>query len=214
MLTEEERRLLEVALASLEPNLCAVIEKLLSEYDEKSAIAKFAAIDLPDEEWRWIHGYEGIYQVSNKGRVKSFQHGRVFILKQNFMNGYFHVMLYKNGIPKSVSVHRLVAQAFIPNPENKPQVDHIDTDKTNNCVENLRWATCAENTAYAFEAGVVKTGEDKFGAKLTEEAVRYIRENYKPNDPEFGQNALARKFGVVKNCIRQVLVGKTWRHVK
>lgn len=102
------------------------------------------------EEWRDVVGYEGIYQVSNLGRVKRTQtntntyNGKVLTPIQ-FSIGYLAVNLCRNGKPHLNYIHRLVAQAFIPNPKNKPHIDHIDGTRTNNCVENLRWATRQEN---------------------------------------------------------------------
>lgn len=106
-----------------------------------------------EEIWKNIEGYENLYQVSSKGRVKSLERidnnnhpVKERILKchkQN--NGYLMVYLSKNGKRKHHLIHRLVAQAFIPNHKNKSEVDHINTDRTDNRVENLRWVTRSEN---------------------------------------------------------------------
>lgn len=101
------------------------------------------------EIWKDVGGYEGLYQVSNLGRVKSFKGVSERILKLHVDNsGYVHVDLYKNNNHRCPTVHRLVAQAFIPNLENKPEVNHIDEDKTNNMVSNLEWCTRKENCNY------------------------------------------------------------------
>lgn len=109
-----------------------------------------------NEQWKDVVGYEGYYQVSNRGRVKGLKYtllvGCCFktlperILKPNKNKfGYYYVVLHKNRKPKTWKIHRLVALAFIPNPENKPCIDHIDTIRTNNNIENLRWCTHSEN---------------------------------------------------------------------
>lgn len=109
------------------------------------------------ETWKDIKGYEGLYQVSNLGRVCSLPHevlcrnkrvlhfdGKMLSLSQ-CRGGYLSVVLCKNGIPKTYRVNRLVANAFLPNKDNKPQVDHIDGCRVNNCAINLKWATSKEN---------------------------------------------------------------------
>ena len=101
------------------------------------------------EIWEDIEGYEGIYQVSSLGKVKSlnFNHTKKEKILKPFFNrdGYLSVNLYKEGKRKQYLVHRLVAKVFIPNPENKLEVNHKDEDKTNNKVENLEWVTSKEN---------------------------------------------------------------------
>ena len=109
-----------------------------------------------EEIWKDIKGYEGFYQVSNQGRVRSVEReicksnnmkqiSKSYILKFEKGKGYNYVHLFKNGTRKRMAVHRLVAIAFIPNPDNKPEVDHINTIKIDNRVENLRWVTPKEN---------------------------------------------------------------------
>ena len=114
-----------------------------------------------EEIWKPIPGYEGLYEVSNKGRVKSLErdiickNGVKRHYKERIMNGsldtrgYLQVSLGNNkGERKFLWVHQIVATTFIPNPENKPQVNHKDEVKTNNCVDNLEWMTAKENSNY------------------------------------------------------------------
>lgn len=108
-----------------------------------------------------IEGYEGLYQVSNMGNVKSLGNGgsnasRERILKPiKLKNGYLQVGLYKEGKLKHYIIHRLVAQAFIDNPNNYPQVNHKDEDKTNNKVENLEFCDCQYNIDYSLSKQVM-----------------------------------------------------------
>lgn len=99
------------------------------------------------EEWKNVIGYEGLYEVSNKGNVRNVRSNKLLKLSKNCY-GYIQVHLYKNGIRTGLKVHRLVAQAFIPNPDNFPQVNHKDEDKTNNNVENLEWCDAKYNMNY------------------------------------------------------------------
>jgi hypothetical protein len=102
------------------------------------------------EEWKDIQGYEGLYQISNHGRVKSFKCNSEKILKnQTMTNGYLYISLKDNNHKrKNYSIHRLVAKAFISNQYNKPEVNHKDEIITNNVVKNLEWVTPKENANY------------------------------------------------------------------
>lgn len=97
------------------------------------------------EEWRDVVGYEGLYEVSDWGRVR--RNGKI-LRPAKIKNGYLLVSLYKNGIVRRVYIHRLVASAFIPNPQNLPEVNHRDENKTNNAVSNLEWCTHDYNMNY------------------------------------------------------------------
>ena len=144
------------------------------------------------EVWKDIKGFEGKYQISNLGRVKSLQrNGRPErILRLNLIKGYAYTTL-SNGSrgKKKLKVHRLVAEAFIPNPHNKPEVNHIDGDKRNCKVENLEWVTHQENCKHAYETGLrtdnvyvnqidVNTGEVIATFKSMKEASKITGVNY------------------------------------
>ena len=165
------------------------------------------------EEWRDIIGYEGLYQVSNLGRVKSFWRGRERIKKPvKAFNGYLHIELFKKGGKrKGFTVHRLVASAFIPNPLNKREVNHVNGVKTDNRVENLEWATSSENKRHAVATGlhINPKGEDSGRAKLTNAQVKLIRDN--PNG--LSCRALAEKFGVHERTIGDIQRGKKYKSV-
>lgn len=95
------------------------------------------------EIWKPIAGYEGIYEVSSFGRIRSVVNG--LLLTSDEARGYLRVTLFRNGVRNRQPVHRLVAQAFIPNPCDKPSINHKDEDKSNNRVDNLEWCTPKEN---------------------------------------------------------------------
>ncbi len=167
------------------------------------------------EEWRDVKGYEGLYQVSNLGRARSFhnQYGRVIkpVLTQK---GYLQVTLSKNGKSRTRPLHILVAQAFIPNPLNKPQVNHMDGNPLNNRFDNLEWATSKENIQHAYKTGLAKSGANHKNAKLTEYQVKEIRRDYIKGDPQYGAMAFAEKFNVNVGVIWGVIYHKTYKNVK
>lgn len=113
------------------------------------------------EIWKAIKGYEGLYEVSNLGNVKTLKNNKV--LKPYISNAkYLLVSLYKNGKRKHKTIHRLVAEAFIPNIENKTQVNHIDGNKQNNNVKNLEWTSASENLKHAYAIGIKKVSSKNY----------------------------------------------------
>lgn len=121
------------------------------------------------EIWKNIAGFEG-YQVSNFGRVKSFYGKKERILKAGLRsNGYLNVILCKNGKMKCFLIHRLVANAFIDNPDNLPVINHIDENKQNNQVSNLEWCTYSYNNSYNDKG-------KKTGAKLAKKVGQYSKD--------------------------------------
>ncbi len=108
------------------------------------------------EVWKDIQGFEGLYEISNYGNVRSLKFGKIKLLKPAKNKfGYYHVILCKNGQKKEYRVHRLVANAFIPNPLNYPQINHKDENKLNNKVENLEWCNNQYNKRYSCAKKVV-----------------------------------------------------------
>lgn len=108
------------------------------------------------EEWRPIKGYEGLYEVSNMGRVKSLHRSKSVIMKQSMNpHGYMFLGLMKDGTRSNKLVHRLVATAFIRNPNNYKAVNHKDGNKKNNTVDNLEWCTSRYNTRHAYHNGLI-----------------------------------------------------------
>lgn len=126
-----------------------------------------------EEIWKDIKGYEGLYQVSNMGRVRSLT--RNIILKSKIeRNGYERVKLSVNNIPKNYYIHRMVANAFIPNPDNLPQVNHKDENKLNNCVGNLEWCDSKYNINYG--TGNKKRQLSNTNGKLSKPVLQYTLE--------------------------------------
>ena len=147
------------------------------------------------ESWKDIKDFEGLYQVSNRGKVKRIKSIIVDIsqggvrtreiperlLKQSFAGcGYCSVMLSKNGKVRRFNVHRLVAEAFIPNPSNLPEINHKDENKTNNCVDNLEWCTSKYNANYGNRNSLIsklKRERDKKN-KLNNDMKQFLEDLY------------------------------------
>lgn len=198
------------------------------------------------EMWKDIKGYEGLYQVSNCGRIKRIRFiNNIANKPQNKlvgMNkidnlGYRTICLCKNGKTKYKRVHRIVAEAFIPNPQNLPCVNHKDGNKKNNNVENLEWCTHSYNTKHAMKNGLfdmekfrkatrqnVKIaqknssipkglkGEDSPSAVLKEKDVLEIRRAY--SNKEMSSKQLSEKYGVHISTIQRILSRKTWAYLE
>ena len=147
------------------------------------------------EVWKDIEGYEDLYQVSNLGRVKRLNTGRILKGRKN-TNGYLQVILCKNGKTKHYYIHRLVAQVFIPNQENKPQVNHIDENKENNHAENLEWVTSKENNNHGTRT--LRVGKTRsIPIICIETGIEY-----------YGARECARQMGLNDGNITSVLKGK------
>lgn len=174
--------------------------------------------------WATVTGYEGYYQVSTDGGVRSVDRvvvrghvrqplrGKLLRPSRNKKTGYLTVGLYKNGVTTYFYVHRLVAEAFIPNPDRLPEVNHKNLDKSDNRASNLEWKTHSGNKMHAIENGVVfgrpLRGEEAGNAKLTWEKVRAIRRKYATGG--YTQKTLADAYGVSQPTIGYVVRNATW----
>jgi hypothetical protein len=128
------------------------------------------------EMWKDIEFGNGRYSVSNAGKVKNNLTGN--LIKPQIQNsGYYLVHLHSEGKRKAITIHRLVAIAFIDNPEDKSMVDHIDCNKLNNCVHNLRWVTPCENGRYAVENGLFKNAAEKAKVRMSVIGKQYAKQN-------------------------------------
>ena len=168
-----------------------------------------------EEKWLPIKGYEKYYMISNLGRVKSLRTGKILKKRLTF-DGYVKVTLTINYESKDFRVHRLVAEHFIPNPEGKETVNHIDGNKENNSVDNLEWATRSEQLYHAYKLGTKKSqkGCSNVNSKLTEDDVREIRKSYKKGIKGYGYQALANKYGVDKTTIANIVNYRTYKNVQ
>lgn len=158
--------------------------------------------------WKPITGFEGLYDVSETGYIRNAR--TLKVLKPNKIGkGYLIVHLQKGGKRYARYVHRLTAEAYVPNPHNHPVVNHDDGNKENCHYTNLIWSTYSENNQHAYDTGLKPRGEGQYKAILTEENVREIK--------RLGKYAtfqeIADKYGVSKATIRDVLIGKTWRTI-
>lgn len=173
-------------------------------------IYPFSIEDLPSEIWLGVPFHKD-YFVSTCGRLKSVKGGKPKILKPKLFNGYFMVSLYTDNIQYQLFLHRIVAKVFLPNPDNKPQVNHRNGIKTDNRVENLEWVTQSENQLHAYSTGLQGAGENGYQAKLTNDQVEWARENYVCGSKEFGSVALAKMLGISQSALFEILVGQTYK---
>lgn len=177
-----------------------------------------------NEIWKDIKGFEGYYQASSYGRIRSCDRyitektGKVNFLKSRILknnigdDGYYKVVLQKYGKAYYFRVCRLIAQTFLENSGNKPQVNHIDGNKLNDHVTNLEWNTVQENITHSIQSGLKPVGENSFNAKLKETdiiRIRYLYDNKINN-----QNELARMYNVTQVNIGQIVRRKSWKHIK
>ncbi|MFP7224882.1 NUMOD4 domain-containing protein [Priestia filamentosa] len=177
------------------------------------------------EVWKPVKGYEGMYEVSNKGNVKSVpreyinkvgarrtvkgQMLRFFKTKE----GYVRISLGINQKQKNYLVHRLVAETFLDNPDGKNEVNHKDANKENNAVDNLEWCTRVDNIRHSFANNLVfrDKGTERYNSKLDENKVREMRRLFETGNYRISE--VARMFSVNRKTADNAIKKVTWQHV-
>lgn len=152
------------------------------------------------EQWKEITGYEGLYQVSSCGRVRSQHKTGNRILKQHISRGYCYVTLIEDNRRIMTLVHRLVAMAFLENPEDKPCVNHKDGNKENNSVGNLEWVTQSENIRHSYDVLGRRTRK---GQRHTEESKEKMRQNFKKRGESHNAKRVRNiETGEIFDCVK------------
>jgi len=171
------------------------------------------------EVWKDIPEWEGLYQASTFGRIKSLDRfiavGRwkSSILKLIIGNrGYYKVILANKSIKKTYDIHKLIALTFIINPHNYPCINHKNGIKTDNKLENLEWCSYSQNTIHAYKNGLNKKGELHYKAKITEKQAIDIITKYQSKKYTF--KMLGIEYGVHLSTIAYIINGKNWSHLK
>lgn len=177
---------------------------------------------LPNEFWKYIPNTNNRYLISNNGRLLTLKYkgsNNASIMKPaKNKKGYLHTLIVYNGKLKPVTIHRLVATAWLDNPFNKSQVNHINFIRTDNRVENLEWCTPKENTLHSYNHGRIvmpknappMQGSKNGCSKLNEEQVREIRMKFKPRI--YTREMLAKEYNVKATTIKDVIL-RSWKHV-
>lgn len=165
------------------------------------------------EEWRPVIGYEESYEVSSQSRIRNSKTGNLLTPSITKKMKYPRVSLMKNKKTNTEYLHRIVANAFVPNPSNKDEVNHKDGDKSNCDIKNLEWVTHKENIHHAFATGLNKgsRGEKGSNAKLSEQEVIEIR--YFSKENKKNKKDLAKEYETSVANVYSILYGHSWKHL-
>ena len=155
---------------------------------------------MDSEEWKDIKGYEGLYQISSFGNVRSLRFNRIKVLKPGHSQNYFTYEFSVNHIGEVKTAHRLVAEAFIPNPNNLPYINYKDGNKHNNHAENLEWCTASENVKHAYATGLAP----RHAAHQNQPNQKGVLE-VNTNTFYFSIRECARQLGIKRDTIRKSL---------
>ena len=176
-------------------------------------------VPIPGEKWRNIPGFSRKYWASNMGRIfTESSHGKpnnpaIMRPARSFDYRRGTKEYYKTALDgRTIVVHRIIALAWIPNPEGKPFVNHINGNKADNRAENLEWCTTSENMLHAYRTGLEKKqlGENHHAAKLTEEKVRRFKREWAMRPRLKTRKEYAEEFGVSEATIKDIVRGKSW----
>ncbi len=162
------------------------------------------------ETWKFINDFEGLYEVSDLGRVRN-QKGHVLKpTSNNRGKGYLFVMLYRNGRQYNKKIHRLVAAAFIPNPDNKPTVNHNNGNTKDNTASNLSWMTMQEQSDHAIREGLLPVGDRSYHARLSVEDIKTIIELRNLGKR---QKEIAAQFEIARTTVSAICAGRIWKSI-
>jgi hypothetical protein len=160
-----------------------------------------------NEIWKQYNNTQ--YSVSNLGRLRNDKTATILAGNKN-AEGYIKFGMWHGSIVKTVVVHRLIAEMFVDNPDNKPCVNHKDSDRSNNAASNLEWVTTSENITHAYTCGNGKVGEDSVHATLSEANVIEI---LKMVNLGVTTVEISKKFGCSTAAISHIRLNKTWKHI-
>lgn len=180
------------------------------------------------EQWKDIEGYEDYYEISSMGRIRTkpriIRHWKggtsnrnmkvIYLGMKPDKLGYYRITLTgHDSKKKTYQVHRLVAKAFILNSDNKPWINHIDCNPSNNSIDNLEWCTASENLIHAFNTGrkISHKGEKCGVSVLTEKQVLEIRNKYVPR--KYSYYKLANEYNIEPTTVYNIVARKTWKHI-